>query len=126
MTTESQTDSYTMIAESAESLVAEVPIEEANLRIGRLFKGAGVTAIKLSFDTDQHMKEHTAAAPILVQVIEGHIEFTVGGETFQMPQGAIIHVDAKVPHSLTSVGTAHVLLLLCDGAPSTRSRTAKA
>lgn len=118
MNPNAHSNTHTLIAESAEALLTAVPVEPEKLRIGRLFKGPGATVIKLSFDAGQHMKEHTAVAPILVQVLEGHIAFTVGGDTIDMPQGAIIHVDARVPHSLTSHGESHVLLVLCDGAPS--------
>lgn len=107
---------HTLIAGDLQALTESLPIEDGALRTGRLFKGTGVTAIRLSFDAGQVMREHTARAPILVQVLEGVIDFDVEGDTIRMAAGAIIHVEALVPHELTAVERSHVLLLLCDAA----------
>lgn len=121
--TTSATSPFTLIVENTAAILSELPIEPGALRTGRIFKGAGAKIVKLSFDTGQVMKEHTAAVPILVQVIAGHVTFTVGGEAIDMPTGAIIHVDAKVPHSLEAHTESHLLLTLCGDGP-TRARPA--
>lgn len=114
---------YTLIAENTAAILSALPVEPAALRTTRIFKGAGAKVVKLSFDTGQIMKEHTAAVPILVQVVAGHVTFTVGGEALDMPTGAIIHVDAKVPHSLEAHTASHLLLTLCGDGPA-RARSA--
>lgn len=105
---------FTLVAPNATALIEELDIEPGDFRTRRIFRGAGVTLIRLAFDAGQVMKEHTAAAPILVQVLSGHAAMQVGGERVDLPAGAIIHVDTKVPHNVEAVTATQLLLTLCD------------
>ncbi|WP_104748785.1 cupin domain-containing protein [Helicobacter cetorum] len=46
------------------------------------------------------MDKHQAPGAISVQVLEGKIWFEVENEKFEMLKGALISLDAKIPHSL--------------------------
>ena len=105
---------FTLVATDANSLVGELEIEPGTFRTRRVFKGAGVTLIRLAFDAGTVMKGHTAVAPIIVQVLSGHAAMQIGDEHVDMPEGAVIHIDAKVPHSVEAITSAHLLLTLAE------------
>ena len=114
---------FTLVASDSATLIDELDIEPGAFRTRRIFKGAGVTLIRLAFDAGQVMKEHTAVAPILVQVLSGHAAMHLGDERIDLPAGAIIHIDTKVPHSVEAVTATQLLLTLCErpSAPATES-----
>ena len=112
---------HTRIAVDADALLAALPVEAGAVRSTRVFKGAGAGVVRLTFDEGTVMREHTATAPILLQVLSGHAALDVGGERVDLPAGAIIHLDANLPHSVVALTRAHLLLIVCERAPATRT-----
>ena len=57
--------------------------------------------IRLVFSKGHEMKEHQTKFPIIVQVLQGEIEFSVADEgKFTLQQGDMIDLKGSVPHSL--------------------------
>lgn len=56
--------------------------------------------IRILLKAEQIMKKHKAPFPIVVQVIDGSIEFEVKNQTHQLKKGNIISVESNIPHSL--------------------------
>lgn len=56
--------------------------------------------IRILLGKGQSMKEHTAPFAIVVHLLQGKIDFGVNGEKHSLKQGAILTLDAKVPHDL--------------------------
>lgn len=104
---------YTFVSQNAQALIDAVPFSEERFKIKRIFQGNGGKLIRLSFLSGQIMREHSANAPIFVQVLEGQIAFRVAGDEIMMSAGAIIHVETSVQHELEALSDAHVLLTLC-------------
>ncbi|MPZ82690.1 MAG: DUF2249 domain-containing protein [Actinophytocola sp.] len=109
---------HTLVAGDAEKLVRALPVETGAVRSRRIFKGAGASVARLSLDAGQVMKEHVATAPILVQVLAGRAALDIGGERVELPAGALIHLDANVPHSVEALSEAHLLLTRFERAPA--------
>lgn len=104
---------YTLVATDGQALVNQTPIDAERLTVQQVFRGDGASMMRLAFQAGQVVREHSAPRPILVQVLEGHITFSIGDEAFDMPQGAIVHVDARVLHEVTALEDSHLLLILC-------------
>lgn len=108
------TPTHTLVAADADALALALPIEAGAVRSRRLFKGSGASVVRLSLDEGQLMREHTASAPILVQVLSGHVILEVDGERIDLRDGGIIHIEAGIPHSVEAVTAAHLTLILAE------------
>ena len=58
--------------------------------------------IRILLKRGQVMREHKAPFPIIVHVLDGAIDFGVNGEINQLNKGAIVTLNANVPHDLTA------------------------
>ncbi|PAF48158.1 cupin [Helicobacter sp. 12S02634-8] len=68
--------------------------------------------IRITMAKGAVMKEHSAPAPIIVQVLEGEITFEVNGEAIKMGRLDLVSLKPNVPHSLTALSNAIVRLSL--------------
>ena len=58
------------------------------------------------------LDEHAAAGPIAIQVVDGELDLTAGGETRTCATGSLIALDRRVRHAVRSQGGAMFLLTL--------------
>lgn len=58
--------------------------------------------VRIVFRKDQEMKEHKAGYPIVVEVVEGSIDFGVLGERHLLDKGMLVALEAGVPHDLVA------------------------
>ena len=68
--------------------------------------------IRILLAKGQKMNEHKTPFPIVVQVLEGKIDFGVQGEIFSLEKGAIISLDGNIPHDLTALEDSVIRLSL--------------
>jgi uncharacterized protein (DUF2249 family)/quercetin dioxygenase-like cupin family protein len=114
---------HTLIAVDAEALLRAQPIEAGKVRSRRIFAGAGATMMRLSLDAGESLREHVATTPILVQVLSGQVALVVGREHIDLTTGAIIHLDANLPHAVEALTKSHLLLTLFERGRSTPGST---
>lgn len=58
--------------------------------------------VRITFKAKQILKEHKTAYPIVVQVVEGKIDFRVAQTIQTLEKGDLITLSASVPHDLTA------------------------
>ncbi|WP_152287682.1 cupin domain-containing protein [Flavicella marina] len=68
--------------------------------------------IRILLKKGQFMKEHKTKFPIIVHVLEGCIDFGVNGTIHKFEKGAIIGLDANIPHDLLANKNSIVRLTL--------------
>lgn len=56
--------------------------------------------IRIAMQKGTQMKEHKTKFPIVVNVVEGHIDFGINGEVLQLSKGNLIALEGSVPHNL--------------------------
>ena len=86
-----------------------------------VLRAEGVRVVLFTFDTGQELSEHTAAVPVLLQVLSGRLSVTASGRTVELSPGTLIHLPARLPHSVVAVEPARLQLTMLDprsGAPS--------
>lgn len=68
--------------------------------------------IRILLKEGQVMKEHKTKFPIVVQVLEGEIDFGAEGEVHNFQSGGIVALDGNIPHDLTAIKDSVVRLSL--------------
>ncbi|MDO5104313.1 cupin domain-containing protein [Capnocytophaga sp.] len=68
--------------------------------------------IRITMAKGQVMKEHQTKFPIVVHVLEGIVDFGVGGTIHTMKKGAIITLKGNVPHDLKALENSIIRLTL--------------
>lgn len=83
-----------------EDLAATVRIPRGAVESASALVGDGVRLVTFGFDADQSLNEHSAGVPILIQVVCGTIVVTVAGHSHRLVPGGIVHIPARVPHTV--------------------------
>lgn len=79
-----------------------------------VLKAEGVRLVLFSFDTGEELSEHTAAMPVLLQVLDGSLEVTADSETVTLVPGGVIHLPTRMPHSVLALEPTRMLLTMLD------------
>ncbi len=68
--------------------------------------------IRIALKAGQSMKEHKTSFPIVVQLMEGKLNFGVNGEVLLLEKGDLIALDGSVLHDLNAIENSVVRLTL--------------
>jgi len=79
-----------------------------------VLKAEGVRVVLFAFDAGQELSEHTAAIPILLQVLDGRLRVGAAGEQVELAPGGIVHIGARVPHDVLALEPSRMVLTMLD------------
>ena len=68
-----------------------------------------------AFDQGQSLSEHSTPFDALVQVIDGEVELTIGGEAVLARTGDVVLMPADIPHAVNAVKRFKMLLTMLRG-----------
>lgn len=94
------------------SFLTDINWNEDKPAISMMLETSATKEIRIAMRVDQHMKEHKAPFPIVVEVISGKIDFGVGTEKTVLTQGQMIGLEANIPHDLKAIEESVVRLSL--------------
>lgn len=83
-------------------MLANMAFGEHKPAVTVLMDTASGKEIRIVFRAGQEMKAHQAPFPIVVEVVDGLIDFGVSGAIHVLDKGMLIALDADVPHSLVA------------------------
>ncbi len=109
---------YEVLIADAEALLRALPVEPGRVRSRRLFKSAAVTVLGVAIDAGAVMREHVAAVPLLIQVVEGRAVLELQRQRVELSAGAMVHIDGNVRHGVEGLEPTRFLLLLLGGSVS--------
>jgi quercetin dioxygenase-like cupin family protein len=78
------------------------------------FRAPGVRVVLFGFDQGQELTEHTAAMPVLLQVLSGRLSITADGRTEELVPGGLMHLAARVPHAVYAHEPSTLMLTMLD------------
>ncbi len=73
-------------------------------------KARGGSITLFAFDAGQELSEHTAPFDAFVQVLDGAVELTIGGERVVARPGETVRMPAGVPHAIRALEPFKMLL----------------
>ncbi|GHB86906.1 cupin domain-containing protein [Persicitalea jodogahamensis] len=68
--------------------------------------------IRIVFKGGQVMKKHFTPFPIVIEIVEGEIDFGTGGTIHRAAEGDLISLEGGIPHDLTALTDSIVRLTL--------------
>jgi len=77
-----------------------------------LEKSQAGTLTVFAFDAGQAISEHTTPHEAYAHVVDGEIEFQVGGKALIATAGQILNLPADVPHALKAIQRSKMLLIM--------------
>jgi quercetin dioxygenase-like cupin family protein len=75
-----------------------------------LVRARGGSLTLFAFDAGQELSEHTAPFDAFVQVLDGKVELTIGGERVLASAGETVRMPAGIPHAVKAVEPFKMLL----------------
>lgn len=102
------------------SILKEVTFKEKGPVIHVLFDTPFTKEIRIAIQKGQSMKEHQTPYPIVVEIVDGKIDFTVSGEAMNLERGDLIALEGAIPHSLTALADSVVRLTLTKADQASR------
>jgi len=94
------------------SLYEAVEYGDPKPKMKVLLNTADAKEIRIVFRRGQEMREHRAPFPIVVEIVDGSIDFGAGQKRFVLEKGKLIALPANIPHDLRAVEDSIVRLSL--------------
>lgn len=79
-----------------------------------VLKADGARLVLFSFDAGQELSEHTAAMPVLLQVLDGRLAVSASGKSAELAPGGVIHLPARTEHAVLALEQSRLLLIMLD------------
>jgi quercetin dioxygenase-like cupin family protein len=79
-----------------------------------VLRAEGARVVLFSFDAGQELTEHTAAVPILLQVLDGRLRVGADGQHVELAPGGLVHIGTRVPHEVLALEPTRMLLAMLD------------
>jgi quercetin dioxygenase-like cupin family protein len=91
-------------------LGAEVEYAPGSVVSRTIAKGRAGSLTLFAFDAGEELSEHTAPFDAFVQVLDGAVELTIGGERVIARSGETVRMPAGIPHAVRAVERFKMLL----------------
>ena len=79
-----------------------------------VLQAEGVRLVLFAFDAGPELREHTAAVPVLLQVLDGRLQVASGELDVVLVPGGVVHLPARAPHAVVALEPSRMLLTMLD------------
>ena len=100
------------IPQFIQQLKAEATWQTSDRNAMTVYKTNGLRIVLIALHEDAILKEHTADGIISLQVLEGEIIFSAGGQSVTISKGQMIALHKGLPHSVKAINESVFLLTL--------------
>ena len=80
-----------------------------------LVKAGGGSVTAFAFDAGQGLSEHSAPFDALVQLVDGAMTITIGGQPTRLAAAEMILMPADIPHALEAHEPSRMILVMIRG-----------
>ncbi|NME72638.1 cupin domain-containing protein [Flammeovirga aprica] len=94
------------------SLFENLEFNESKPLITVLFETNFTKEIRIAMAKGTVMKEHKTSFPIVVEMVEGNVDFGVENKNLALQKGDILALDGNVPHDLKATENSVIRLTL--------------
>ena len=97
------------------SILDKIEYRDGRPSVELLLENNSVKEFRIVFDQGQQMKKHESQFPIVVHIIKGIIDFGFVNERHILKQGALVALEANIPHDLIAIERSIVRLSIHNG-----------
>jgi len=94
------------------SIYSNLEFKDNKPAISVMLESEFTKEIRIAFKADQLMKEHQTPFPIVVEMVEGELDFGVEGKVLHLKKGDLLSLAGGVPHDLKAKSESVVRLTL--------------
>ena len=98
------------LVSSLEAEIAEIPPDSIVSR--SIYQDDTCKVVLFGFSAGQELSEHTASKPAILHVLDGSALLTLGDEAHEVSDGAWVHMQANLSHSVEAKTRLIMLLIL--------------
>lgn len=95
----------------AHTLSNQIQSAEDKVQFKNIFSNANGGVVLVAFKTGQKLDTHMAPAEVMVNVLEGEIEFTMLDKPHTLKAGEFLLMGADVPHSVLAKADSKMMLV---------------
>lgn len=95
-------------------LLEALPVSESSITSRVVVNNPLLRVVVFAFDTGEMLTEHTSPRAVVVQLIDGRLDYTLDGETTTMAPGDVIYMKPGVKHALVALEPSHMSLVMVD------------
>ena len=95
-------------------LLEALPVSESSITSRVVVNNPLLRVDVFAFDTGEMLTEHTSPRAVVVQLIDGRLDYTLDGETTTMAPGDVIYMKPGVKHALVALEPSHMSLVMVD------------
>lgn len=93
------------------SLAAQIEPGVDKVQFRQIFGNGNGGVVLVAFKAGQKLDTHTAPAEVMVNVLEGEIEFTMMDKVHTIKAGEFLLMGANVPHSVLAKADTKMMLV---------------
>lgn len=93
------------------ALAAQIEAENEKVQFKHIFANDNGGVVLVAFKAGQQLETHTAPAEVMVNVLEGEIEFTMLDKPHTLKGGEFLLMGAGVPHSVVAKADSKLMLV---------------
>jgi len=102
-------------AAEALELAALISYTEQGISSRVIAQSGGGNVTLFAFDEGQELSEHASPYEVLIEVLEGTLNMTVGGTRVRAAAGKVVRIPANAPHALKSPKRSKMMLVMLRG-----------
>jgi len=93
-------------------LHGELPISAEATTSRTVVSNDAVRVVAFAMDQGQELTDHSAPRPVVVQVIEGQLAFTVAGERHELMAGDVVYLAPNERHAIVALTPCRFVLVM--------------
>lgn len=99
---------------SVADLAALIDVAAESTVSRTVLRAEGVRVVLFAFDAGQELSEHTAAVPVLIQVLDGRLRIRADARTVELTRGGLLHLATRTPHEVVALEPTRMMLTMLD------------
>lgn len=99
-------------------LHADLPITAEATTSRTVVSNDAARVVSFAMDAGQELTDHSAPRPVVVQVIEGNLAFTVGGKRHELTAGDVVYLAPNERHAVLALTPCRFVLVLITAVPA--------